>query len=179
MIQCVFHVLSTFTNFADIYPQQAMDKLKQDEIEWQNEFGMLPAQFDRSGRSITSTDSRFTNSESRYRPTESQSGGVWLNLTEFSGYLPDNNMADAADRHFANRCGDVHEMLLARSPTKRKPIALLSDSQRSGTDYSGASGYSKKYSQGNFALRLMFPMASEIQWNSLTFCSFFGVLHRR
>lgn len=135
--------------------------MKQDEIEWQNEYGILPADFDRSGRSITSSGSRFTNSESRHRYTESKSGGVWLNLTEFSGYLPDNNMADSADRHFANRCGDVHEMLKARSPTKRKPIALLSDSQRTGTDYSSTSGDSKKYSQGDCAHRLL-PISHEI-----------------
>lgn len=135
-----------------IYRHQMQDKLSQDEKEWQNEFGILPAESDRPGISITST--------ARTSKADPKVGGKLVNLTEFSGYfadnnLPDNNLSDfstmSLGQYFGKRCEDVREMFPNRSPTKHNPIALL-DSYRTGTDYS-TSGDSKKYSQGIWVLR--------------------------
>lgn len=119
-------------------------QLIQDEREWQNEFGILPPESDHPV--ITST-AKTSN-------TDRKMGGKLVNLTEFSGFLAENNSAAdfstmSLGKYFGNRCQDVHEMIPGRSPTKQKPIALLGDSYRSGSDYSGVSGDSKKYSQGN------------------------------
>lgn len=142
---------------AGICCHQVQEILNQDEREWQNEFGILPAVSDIPEILITST-SKTSNANPKI------GGKKLVNLTEFSGYLadnnsPDNNLSDfstiSLGQYFGKRCQDVHEMIPSRSPTKHKPIALLGDSYRTGTDYSSTSGDSKKYSQGICGARHM------------------------
>lgn len=157
--------------------------MNQDEKEWQDEFGILPAETERFSTVITST--------AKMRHAEPKVSGKLINLTEFSGYLADNNLADnnlanfsnmSLGQYFGKRCGDVREMIPSRSPTKHKPIALLGDSYRTGSDYS-SSGDSKKYSKGKYICvdrNMPKPMTFHlIQLSLLLFCSVLIILHRR
>lgn len=128
---------------------QIQQRLDQDEKAWQDEMGILPAESDRP-KTSTASSAKSSNAEAKR-------GGKLVNLTEFSGYLADsnvarNNMSDFSSMslgaYFGNRCEDVREMIPNRSPTKQHPIGLL-DSYRTGSEYSTTSGDSKKYSQGN------------------------------
>lgn len=128
---------------------QIQQRLDQDEKEWQNDFGILPAESDQP-KSSTTPSAKSSNAEAKM-------GAKLVNLTEFSGYLADsnvarNNLSDFSSmslgQYFGNRCEDVREMIPNRSPTKQHPIGLL-DSYRTGSEYSSTSGDSKKYSQGN------------------------------
>lgn len=97
-------------------------KLIEDERQWENEFGILPADSERSSKSTMSS---------------SRPGAKQLNLTEFSGYIGEPSRDTGASNmsmgnFFSNRCEDVRQMIPTLSPQKLlKPIGLI------GSDESG------------------------------------------
>lgn len=98
----------------------------QDENEWQNEYGALPA--DVGERSYKSSAETSRNS-SKHVP------GNVINLTEFSGIIADTTddpSTMSMGNYFLKRCEDIREMIPNVSPTKERPIALLGDSINSG-----------------------------------------------
>lgn len=104
------------------------EKLLEDEKEWQNEFGDLPPIEASKPLSKIATPNR--------RNANKKIPGKLVNLTEFSGYLGDSNSAEystmSMGKYFSKRCEDIRDMIPNSSPTKCKPMALLSDSHRTG-----------------------------------------------
>lgn len=124
-------------------------QLDVDEREWEKEYGILPPESD--------SREKLTASVAESSKVDSKMAGKLVNLTEFSGYLADSNAAEknlsdfsnmSLGKFFGKRCQDINEMIPVRSPPKRRPVALLGDSYRTGSDFSHISGDSKKYSQG-------------------------------
>lgn len=96
----------------------------EDEKDWQNEYGELPA--DAAENSY--------RSEKSHRDGQ-QASGKYVNLTEFSGILADNTEEPSSvsmGNYFLKRCEDIRDMIPDVSPTKEHPIALLGDSLTSG-----------------------------------------------
>lgn len=100
-------------------------QMMEDEKEWQDEFGVLPADSTKSSKARSSSE-------------EKGHTGKVINLTEFSGILGDTSYRDRSSNmsmggFFLKRCEDVRDMIPAISPTKRhKPVSLLHDSCKSG-----------------------------------------------
>lgn len=117
---------------------QAQDKLKKDENEWLKEYADLP---------IDSPSAVWSEKNSQIsRPPQNN-----LNLTEFSGYLPDTNSGEVSlGKYFSKRSEDVRHIIPNKSPTKRqRPIALIAQSDCSATTGYNTSMDSRKTSQGN------------------------------
>lgn len=124
----------------------AQDKINNDEREWQNEFGNLPA------------DSESIVSSEQSTPGIRIPKDKLINLTEFSGYLAENNPADFSEmslgNFFSKRSEDLHHIIPNRSPTKRqKPIALIPQSDCSATTGYNTSADYCKISQGTIQVQ--------------------------
>lgn len=110
--------------------------LVQDEKEWEHEYADIPEM-----------DSKDTSKKSSavYR-----NAAHLINLTEFSGFLPESNRTlseVSIGQYFSKKCEDVRGIIENASPPKKfnEPIPLLtSDSiASSGTATSYGGGYSQ------------------------------------
>lgn len=98
----------------------------EDEKEWQNEFGVLPAGAD---------EKSYKSSAEQSHRSDKQVPGKFVNLTEFSGILGDSteeSLTMSMGNYFLKRCEDIRDMIPNVSPPKDHPIALLGDSLNSG-----------------------------------------------
>lgn len=98
-----------------------------DEKDWEQEYAVIPQTNSFLMRS-TSNTSQTTN---LVKPT---------NATDFSmAYIGNDystitaaNTDISIGQYFSNRCQDLCEIISAKSPTKHKPIALVSNAIQSG-----------------------------------------------
>lgn len=100
----------------------------QDEQEWQNEYGDLPA-------NASQKSSKFSPDE-QSRHVSKETHRKRVNLTEFSGYLGETpmeeNSAMSMGNYFLKRCEDIRQMIPNRSPPKNGAVGLLGESMTSG-----------------------------------------------
>lgn len=101
------------------------------EKEWQKEYADIPSDVGRNVEQPT--------------PTKSNGNGAAKgsgNLTEFSALLDDStpikesNTETSIGQYFLRNCESLRDMLPDSSPTKGRPIPLLSNSYRSGSAFS-------------------------------------------
>lgn len=105
------------------------EELLKDEKEWQNEFADIPYDTNSCDRS-----SSIKSNGNAVRKTSSKV----VNLTEFSGILDYSKPVERSNsdmsigHYFRRKCEDIRDVIPNISPTKARPIPLLSDSFRLG-----------------------------------------------
>lgn len=104
------------------------EELLKDEKEWQNEFADIPYDTNNCDRA----------SSIKAKGNAKAASAKVVNLTEFSGILDDSTPVESSTsemsigRYFSRKCEDIRNVIPNNSPTKARPIPLLSNSFRSG-----------------------------------------------
>ena len=104
--------------------QQFNEQMDKDEKSWEQECAVIP-QMSVGSFSVANVSQSALPKQKKL-----------VNLPDFSmAYLGDS-LSGSSDmsmgRFFQNRCGDIRQIISAKSPTKHVPVAIVANSTQSG-----------------------------------------------